>query len=77
MASTLDLSGGGRGVSNVVGDLSPSSRAEYLEILGRLLQAGVVGTERLEVGGEPYTSFASTRFADPRVAHARLFDRSV
>lgn len=70
---TLDLSSNARNVLAAVSGLAPAERNQYLENLARLLKAGIVGVETLEIDGRPYQSFASTRAADPRVAHARPY----
>ena len=71
IADTLDLSLPSRNPFQIVEELRPEDQEVYLEQLARLLREGIVGTETLDVRGQPYTSFASTRFADPELAHAR------
>lgn len=69
---TLDLSNPrGRNLLGAVGELSPADRQTFLTSLADLLQQGVIGTETLDVHGEPYTCFLPTRLSDPRLAHAR------
>lgn len=72
LEDTLDLSGGARDLMATYAALDAPDRAIYLAQLARLLDAGIVGTETLEVRGAPYQSFASTRFADPALANATL-----
>jgi len=38
---------------------------KFLAMLASLIQQGVIGTEKLEVRGETYTSFLDTRIAAP------------
>lgn len=70
---TLDLSTPVRAGLDAIRNLRPDEQRQYLEILARLLREGIIGTETLEVNGQPYESFASTRFADPRLAQARAY----
>ena len=68
---TLDLSSQSRNLPATFQALSAEDKHTYLQNLARLLKAGIVGTETLEVRGNTYQSFASTRFVDPEVTHAR------
>lgn len=70
---TLDLSDSGRDVLQTLQALDPAERSSYLKHLAHLLQAGVVGTETLEVDGRAYHRFVTTRLADPRLADARSY----
>ncbi len=70
---TFDLSRSGRDLLQTLQSLAPADRESYLNNLARLLKAGIVGTETLEVEGRAYQSFATTRLADPRLAHARHY----
>lgn len=53
--------------------LSAEERDSFLKMLANLLQQGVVGTETLEVNGQPRDTFVSARMADPELAHARPY----
>jgi hypothetical protein len=68
---TLDLSAPARDLLGSLQGLEESERSEYLEILARLLAEGIVGTEALVVDERSYSSFASTRAADPDLKDAR------
>lgn len=70
---TFDLSRSGRDLLQTLQTLAPADRESYLNNLARLLKAGIVGTETLEVEGQAYHSFATTRLADHRLAHARPY----
>ena len=70
---TLDLSAASRNLPETFHALSEEEQDTYLKNLARMLHGGVVGTETLEIGGRPYQSFASARFADQSVAHARIY----
>lgn len=70
---TFDLSRTGRDLLQTVQSLDPADRESYLKNLARLLKAGIVGTETLEVNGRAYHTFVTTRLADPRLAHARTY----
>jgi hypothetical protein len=71
IVDTLDLSAEGRNIFETFQDLDDAEKASYLKNLARLLKEGIVGTEELEIRGETYHSFASTRFADPAIARAK------
>ena len=71
LEDTLDLSSQSRKLPETFQALSAEDKNSYLQNLARLLKAGIVGTETLEVRGNTYQSFASTRFVDPEVTHAR------
>ena len=70
IVDTLDLSAEGRNIFKTFQELDDADKTSYLKNLARLLKAGIVGTEELEIRGETYHSFASTRFADPVIARA-------
>jgi hypothetical protein len=72
---TFSLSRAGHDLLDEFTSLPPEAQAAFLEDLANLLRAGVVGTETLDYRGEAYTSFLSTRPADPAVAHARTLPR--
>lgn len=72
----LDLSRGSRNVLGSVFRLDKDQLQEFLRITAELLQQGIVGTETLEVRGEPYVSYLPDRIADPRLRDApRYRDR--
>ena len=67
---TFDLTHGNRNLHGNFQRLSPEDQQEYLKMLARLLQHGIVGTETLNVNNQPYTTFATTRLGDPQLRHA-------
>lgn len=69
----LDLSRGARDLLGVVYGLPKDGLHEFLKLSADLLQQGVVGTETLDVRGEPYKSFLPLRIADPRLRDAPLY----
>ena len=69
----LDLSLESRDLLGAYAQLSAEDRSAFLDIVAGLLSQGVVGTETLEVNGEPHTCFITTRLGDPRLMHARLY----
>jgi len=73
----LDLSHNGpRDLAGAVKKLSSGECEEFLTMLAELLQQGVIGTETLEVNGEPYTCYLPTRLGDPRLMHAKPWRRN-
>ena len=69
----LDLSSETRDALGAVSGLEGEERNQFLEIIASVLNRGVVGTETLEVNGQPYESFATTRLGDPRLMHAKPY----
>jgi hypothetical protein len=69
----LDLSQGGRDIGGLFQKLGAPEQDEFLKMLVRLLQHGIVGTETLEVNGQPHETFVTTRIADPELRHARPY----
>ena len=73
----LNLSGSSRGPLVDRFSLRGADLEDFLSLLSDLLANGIVGTETLEVNGEPYTSFITTRIGAPHLRDARLYpDRS-
>ncbi|HIJ65679.1 MAG TPA: hypothetical protein HPP77_06970 [Candidatus Hydrogenedentes bacterium] len=70
----LDLSRGGR---NPVAPLSLTrdDLEVFLDLTAHLMQRGIVGYELLEVDEQPYTSYITTRMADPKLRGAPLYRR--
>jgi len=69
----LDLSGGPRDIFRALGSMDDADVDAFLQMLAQLLKSGVMGTEMLEVNGEPYKSFIVTRAADEDVRDAPLY----
>ena len=69
----FDLSTEGRPLLESVFELSDAERPTFLQLVAELLRSGVVGIETLEVNGEPYQSFVTTRLAAPELRNARLW----
>ncbi len=69
----LNLSDSGRDLMGTLARVSVSERPAFIEMVADLLQHGVVGTETLEVNGEPYTAFATTRLGDAQLRHAKPY----
>lgn len=66
----LDLSLEGRDLLGAYSQLNSDDRSVFLDIVASLLSQGVVGRETLEVNGEAYSCFVTTRLGDPRLMHA-------
>jgi len=66
----FQLSRGGRDVLGAVYALDKEQLQEFLRITADLLRQGVVGTEVLNVRGEPYVSYLPERVADPKLRDA-------
>ncbi len=71
--TVLDLSSQGRDLLAAYSSLSSADQEAFTQTLSSLLSQGVVGTETLEVRGEPYTSFATTRIGDEDLRGARPY----
>lgn len=69
----LDLSSGARDLLGVVYGLPKESLEEFLKLSAALLEQGIVGTETLEVQGEPYKSFVSARMANSHLRDAPIY----
>lgn len=69
----LDLSSEARDVMGAVASLEGEERNMFLDIIASVFQQGVVGTETLEVDGQPYESFVTTRLGDPKLMHAKPY----
>lgn len=70
---SLTLDSGARDLWGSVQALDEDGVKEFLSALATLLKEGVVGTETLEVNGEPYQSFVSTRLGSEDLRHARNY----
>ncbi len=62
-----------RDLMGAMNKLTPGECQEFLSMLAELLQQGIIGTETLEVNGEPYTCYLPTRMGDTRLMHARTW----
>lgn len=69
----FDLSSDRRHLFDTVDGLEPDELESFLDMVVRLLQEGIVGIETLEVNGQPYQSFITTRIAAPHLNGARPF----
>jgi hypothetical protein len=69
----FDLSVEGRGLLSAADDFSGAELTEYLALTARLLEAGVVGFEDLEVDGRRYRSFVPFEIADPDGRRAKIY----
>ena len=69
----LDLTQGPRDLIGSLVNLSHEEQEQFLQMLARLLQHGIIGTETLEVDGQPRKTFVSTRIADPQLRHAKPY----
>ena len=69
----LDLTSGGRDLIGTYNSMSAEDRGAFLSQLAGLLEQGVVGQETVELNGEPYTTFITTRLGDPELMHARAY----
>lgn len=68
----LDLNHNGpRDLAGAMKKLSAAECEEFLTMLAELLQQGVIGTETLDVNGEPYTCHLPARLGDSRLMHAK------
>ena len=72
----LDLSSEGRGLLEAYSSLGADDQQTFLGMLAELLKQGVIGQETLELGGQPYTTFATTRLGDPKLMHAPAYHGS-
>jgi hypothetical protein len=70
---TLAIGSGARDIWGSVQGLDEEGVKEFLSTLAVLLREGVVGTESLEVNGERYESFVSTRLGSEELRHARQY----
>jgi len=62
-----------RDLTGAINKLTPAEGQDFLVMLAELLQQGVIGSETLEVNGEPYTCYLPTRLGDARLMHARAW----
>jgi hypothetical protein len=56
-------------------DLNEEEKKEFLKMLAKLLQEGVVGYEILEVNGKPEKHYIVNQIGDERIKGAKLFNR--
>jgi hypothetical protein len=54
-------------------DLNAEEKEEFLKILTKLIKAGVVGYEILEVDGKPEKHFIVNQIGDKRTQHSKLY----
>lgn len=69
----LDLTNERTGLFESLATLGGDEFDNFLELLATLLQAGVIGTEVLEVNGQRYENFAGNELADPNIARAPVY----
>lgn len=69
----FDLSAGRGRLFDTVDGLDPEELDSFLQMVVRLLQEGIVGIETLDLNGQPYQSFITTRIAAPHLNGARPF----
>lgn len=69
----LNLTKENRNPIDVFHNLDASDVDSFLAMLTELLQSGVVGTELLDLGGEPYQSFVTNGMGDPRLDGAKPY----
>lgn len=56
-------------------DLNEEEKKEFLKMLAKLLQEGIVGYEILEVNGRPEKHYIVNQIGDERIRGAKLFNR--
>jgi len=56
-------------------DLNEEEKQEFLKMLAKLLQEGIVGYEILEVNGKPEKHYIVNQIGDERIRGAKLFNR--
>lgn len=56
-------------------DLNEAERDEFLKMLGKLLQHGIVGYEILEVDGKPEKHYLVTQLGNDRIRGAKLYNK--
>lgn len=56
-------------------DLNEEEKKEFLKMLAKLLQEGIVGYEILEVNGKPEKHYIVNQIGDERIKGAKLFNR--
>ncbi|MBI3118993.1 MAG: hypothetical protein HYZ00_09930 [Candidatus Hydrogenedentes bacterium] len=71
----LDLGRSGQSRLAAVRELNAAEAPLFLRHLRELVRLGVVGTEVLEVDGEPRQAFVDTAYADPRLRNAPQYRR--
>lgn len=54
-------------------DLSPDEKEEFLTMLAKLLEKGIIGYEELEVDGKKEKHFIVTQIGDERLKGAKLY----
>ena len=54
-------------------DLNPEEKEEFLKMLSKLLKAGIVGYEILEVNGKPEKHYIVNQIGDERIYGAKLY----
>lgn len=55
-------------------DLNPAEKEEFLQMLSKLLQAGVVGYEMLEIDGKVEKHYIVNQIGNPRTKGAKVKD---
>ena len=67
----LDLSRQSRDVLGRLDGLNDAELDSFLHMIATLVKQGIIGVETLEVRGEPYQSFITTRIGAPELRGAR------
>jgi hypothetical protein len=57
------------------GDLNEEEKKEFLKMLSKLLQEGIVGYEILEVNGKPEKHYIVNQIGDERLKGAKLYKK--
>ena len=57
-------------------DLNSEEKEEFLKILAKLIQNGIVGYEILEVDGKPEKHFIVNRIGDKRTYNSKLYKKN-
>jgi hypothetical protein len=56
-------------------DLNPKEKDEFLKMLAKLLKAGIVGYEVLDVNGKPEKHYIVNEIGDERIRGAKLYKK--
>ncbi len=58
-----------------VSDLNDAEKEEFYKMLAKLIKAGIVGYEILEVNGKPEKHYIVNQIGDQRIKGAKLYKR--
>lgn len=64
----------GKPRSFTLDELSPEEKDEFISMLSKLLQKGIIGYEELEVDGKKEKHFIVTQIGNQRIKGAKLYD---